>query len=168
MFFLQKRTKIWLCYFSVCYEICFHHFVDSIWGLQFVCFYFKSALDSAAFQQGLICFDFIHRLLWAWQIHGSGSNIYGRGSTYMVAMPSLFKIYVVWIYIQRLIKQTSLEFRQKYSSRMWVWLNYLLCHALLKKILCTGGRFSCILTYSFIHKEFVECLCVNSCDLSKK
>ena len=28
------------------------------------------------------------------------SNIYGSGSTYMVAMPSLFKIYVVWIYIE--------------------------------------------------------------------
>ena len=101
----------------------------------------------------------VAQLIWAWL------KSIGRGSTYMAYPLQNTR----WLVIYRdLIKQTSMEFRQKYSSRMWAWLNYLLCHALLKKILCTGGRFSCILTYSFIHKEFVECLCVNSCDLSKK
>jgi len=38
----------------------------------------------------------------------------------------------------------------------------------LEKILCTVGSVLMYTTYSFIHKEFVECLCVNSCDLSKK
>lgn len=36
------------------------------------------------------------------------------------------------------------------------------------EILCTVGSVLMYTTYSFIHKEFVECLCVNSCDLSKK
>lgn len=70
-------------------------------------------------------------------------------------------------HILRLIKQTSLEFRQKYSSRTWAWLNGLLLPRPLEKILCTVGSVLMYTTYSFIHKEFVECLCVNSCDLSK-
>ena len=69
----------------------------------------------------------------------------GRGKSMGVAQIYMGVAQLIWLpclasskytlfgYIQRLIKQTSLEFRQKYSSRMWVWLNYLLCHALLKK-----------------------------------
>ena len=86
----------------------------------------------------------------------------------MIAMPSLFKIYVGWSYIEidktnKLGIQAKVQFQDVGVAQLFV-----MPRPLEKKILCTGGRFSCILTYSFIHKEFVECLCVNSCDLSKK
>jgi len=105
---------------------------------------------------------------WEWLKYMGVAQIHRRGSTYKVAMPSLFKMYVGWSFIE-MIKQTSLEFRQKVQFQdVGVAQLILLPRPLAEKSCTQWGRFSCILTYSFIHKEFVECLCVNSCDLSKK
>jgi len=94
------------------------------------------------------------------------AQICGCGSTYMVTMPSIFKMYVGWSFIE-MMKQTSLEFRQKVQFQDVGVAQLILLPCPLEKILCTEGLGLMYTTYSFIHKEFVECLCVNSCDLSK-
>jgi len=84
----------------------------------------------------------------------------------MVAMPSLFKMYVGWSYIEidktnKLGIQAKVQFQDVGVAQLFVMPRP------LEKILCTGESVLMYTTYSFIHKEFVECLCVNSCDLSK-
>jgi len=88
-----------------------------------------------------------------------------RGSTYKDAMP-LQKCTLGWLYrddkTNKLGIQAKIQFQDVGVAQL-----ILLSRPLAEKSCTQWGRFSCILTYSFIHKEFVECLCVNSCDLSK-